>query len=374
MATRNISLSKEQILTSPRQLGLCLLKLKTSPVPVPVPTPSSSPHAADLIDLLNENPLSSPDLSQSFSVKSRQTDILSFLSGSQSETEQSPNEWTPLAQGTETDSVVRSSKSSRALFPSIPTGTKPGQKNQRKRKLSNTSEGKPRAVKRKKKEDMDQMQLDCGQKLLGHVTCKLCGMVYTHTQLDDQVEHSRFHSRFVAGVNFPGWKNERVVAILEFGRIIMVLPSESKQHSKKMEDIQALVDHDLGYSVSPGQAKRVFTVFLCVAKRKIMGCVFTERIKQGYEVLCDESSSFDNLTAWYSSNEPQPAVLGINRLWVAANCRRMGVASKLLNSARSCLIPGSVIPKDKMAFTDPTPDGKLFASHYCGRTNFLVYR
>ncbi len=48
----------------------------------------------------------------------------------------------------------------------------------------------------------------------------------------------------------------------------------------QMEDIQALVDHDLGYSVSPGQAKRVFTVFLCVAKRKIMGCVFTERIKQ----------------------------------------------------------------------------------------------
>ena len=64
-----------------------------------------------------------------------------------------------------------------------------------------------------------------------------------------------------------------------------------------MEDIQTLVDHDLGYSVSPGQAKRVFTVFLCVAKRKIMGCVFTERIKQvldlkykfSYFVVCLEN-------------------------------------------------------------------------------------
>lgn len=81
--------------------------------------------------------------------------------------------------------------------------------------------------KRRKKDKMEQLHLVCvciaiflyllvcvssafliyiqdyGQKLFGHVTCKVCGMVYTHGQLDDQTEHSRFHKKFVTGINFP---------------------------------------------------------------------------------------------------------------------------------------------------------------------------
>ena len=34
------------------------------------------------------------------------------------------------------------------------------------------------------------------------------------------------------------------------------------------------------------------------------------------------------------STIPQPAVVGINRLWVSSSCRRMGVASKLLDTVR----------------------------------------
>ena len=34
------------------------------------------------------------------------------------------------------------------------------------------------------------------------------------------------------------------------------------------------------------------------------------------------------------STSPQPAQLGINRLWVSAPCRRKGIASKLLDAAR----------------------------------------
>ena len=35
-----------------------------------------------------------------------------------------------------------------------------------------------------------------------------------------------------------------------------------------------------------------------------------------------------------SSTTPQPASVGINRMWVSARCRRKGVASKLLDSVR----------------------------------------
>ena len=34
------------------------------------------------------------------------------------------------------------------------------------------------------------------------------------------------------------------------------------------------------------------------------------------------------------STTPQPASVGINRMWVSARCRRKGVASKLLDSVR----------------------------------------
>ena len=49
----------------------------------------------------------------------------------------------------------------------------------------------------------------------------------------------------------------------------------------QMKDIQQLVDHELGYSVSPQQMKKQFIVFLCVSlKKKIMGCAFTEQITE----------------------------------------------------------------------------------------------
>lgn len=40
---------------------------------------------------------------------------------------------------------------------------------------------------------------------------------------------------------------------------------------------------------------------------------------------------------------------------------------------RNNFIYGSHLSKDEIAFSDPTPDGKLFATHYCGTSQFLVY-
>lgn len=45
--------------------------------------------------------------------------------------------------------------------------------------------------------------------------------------------------------------------------------------------------------------------------------------------------------------------------------------SPLLN--RSNFIYGSYLSKEEIAFSDPTPDGKLFATQYCGTGQFLVY-
>lgn len=45
----------------------------------------------------------------------------------------------------------------------------------------------------------------------------------------------------------------------------------------------------------------------------------------------------------------------------------------LLFFNRSNFIYGSYLSKEEIAFSDPTPDGKLFATQYCGTGQFLVY-
>ncbi|MEQ2196288.1 Establishment of cohesion 1 [Xenoophorus captivus] len=53
--------------------------------------------------------------------------------------------------------------------------------------------------------------------------------------------------------------------------------------------------------------------------------------------------------------------------------RRRAVATRLIECLRNNFIYGSYLSKDEIAFSDPTPDGKLFATHYFGTSQFLVY-
>lgn len=41
---------------------------------------------------------------------------------------------------------------------------------------------------------------------------------------------------------------------------------------------------------------------------------------------------------------------------------------------RKWAVYGTYIPRDKIAFSDPTPDGKLLATKYTGNPEFLVYK
>ncbi|KAG8009552.1 N-acetyltransferase ESCO1 [Nibea albiflora] len=53
--------------------------------------------------------------------------------------------------------------------------------------------------------------------------------------------------------------------------------------------------------------------------------------------------------------------------------RRQGIASRMLECLRNNFVYGSYLSKDEIAFSDPTPDGKLFATQYFGTSQFLVY-
>lgn len=117
-------------------------------------------------------------------------------------------------------------------------GNRPSQKKYSKFRASSNTDS----------ERLQQLCLDLGQKNFGHVTCKVCGMVYTFGQAEDEGEHTRFHRKYLTGVSFQGWKRERVVGEYFDGRIIVVYPSDPKHHLKKVQELRALVDSELGYA------------------------------------------------------------------------------------------------------------------------------
>nr|XP_048277832.1 N-acetyltransferase ESCO2 [Myodes glareolus] len=219
----------------------------------------------------------------------------------------------------------------------------------------------------------DQLIIDAGQKHFGMTICKSCGMIYTASNPEDEMQHLQHHHRFLEGIKYVGWKRERVVAQFWDGKIVLVLPQDPSYAIKKVEDVQELVDLELGFhQVVPTCSNKTKT-FLFIDEKKVVGCLIAEPIKQAFRVLSEPSAGKECSRAWQCSDVPEPAVCGISRIWVFRLKRRKRIARRLVDTVRNCFMFGCFLSTNEIAFSDPTPDGKLFATKYCNTPNFLVY-
>ncbi|XP_010975065.1 N-acetyltransferase ESCO1 [Camelus dromedarius] len=243
----------------------------------------------------------------------------------------------------------------------------------------------PKDLKLKESEKADEKQLiiDAGQKRFGAVSCNVCGMLYTASNPEDETQHLLFHNQFISAVKYVGWKKERILAEYPDGRIIMVLPEDPKYALKKVDEIREMVDNDLGFQQAPLMCySRTKTLLFISNDKKVVGCLIAEHIQWGYRVIEEklpvirseeEKVRFERQKAWCCSTLPEPAICGISRIWVFSMMRRKKIASRMIECLRSNFIYGSYLSKEEIAFSDPTPDGKLFATQYCGTGQFLVY-
>ncbi|XP_045152024.1 N-acetyltransferase ESCO1 isoform X2 [Echinops telfairi] len=243
----------------------------------------------------------------------------------------------------------------------------------------------PKDLKLKEVEKADEKQLiiDAGQKRFGAVSCNICGMLYTASNPEDETQHLLFHNQFISAVKYVGWKKERILAEYPDGRIIMVLPEDPKYALKKVDEIREMVDNDLGFQQAPLMCySRTKTLLFISNDKKVVGCLIAEHIQWGYRVIEEklpvtgteeEKVRFERQKAWCCSTLPEPAICGISRIWVFSMMRRKKIASRMIECLRSNFIYGSYLSKEEIAFSDPTPDGKLFATQYCGTGQFLVY-
>nr|XP_044987710.1 N-acetyltransferase ESCO2 isoform X1 [Jaculus jaculus] len=229
------------------------------------------------------------------------------------------------------------------------------------------------------KETKDQFFIDAGQKHFGTTMCKSCGMIYTASSPEDEMQHAHYHHRFLEGIKYVGWKRERVVAEFWDGKIVLVLPRDPSYALRKVEDVQELVDHELGFQkVVPKCSNKTKTFLFISDEKRVVGCLIAEPIKQAFRVLSEpaapeSSSSKECSRAWQCSDVPEPAICGISRIWVFRLKRRKRIARRLVDTVRNCFMFGCFLSTNEIAFSDPTPDGKLFATKYCNTPNFLVY-
>uniref|UniRef100_A0A4W5R4V1 Establishment of sister chromatid cohesion N-acetyltransferase 2 n=1 Tax=Hucho hucho TaxID=62062 RepID=A0A4W5R4V1_9TELE len=222
----------------------------------------------------------------------------------------------------------------------------------------------------KQAEADDQLIIDAGQKQFGATTCGSCGMIYSADSLEDNFQHTQFHKCFLDSIKFVGWKKERVVADFWDGKIILVLPDNPKYAA---EDVRQLADNELGFQ----QVSRSCPCSLFVnSDRMVVGCLIAEHIRQGFRVL-EQSEQTKDMTkedfmehhrVWCCSTTPEKAICGVSRIWVFSLARRKGNYYRL----ETPFIYGH-LTKEEIAFSDPTPDGKLFATKYCETPAFMVY-
>ncbi|XP_060586425.1 N-acetyltransferase ESCO1-like [Ruditapes philippinarum] len=234
----------------------------------------------------------------------------------------------------------------------------------------------------KSKDSKEQMIIDAGQKKFGATQCEVCGMVYTMCEPADEGMHVKFHQSLLNALKFPGWKKEHVVQeFMDTGsRIIMITTESPKYAIKKVEEINKVMGEELGFPEPNLTFRSSYKAFIFVSEeKKIEGCCVVEPVREGYRVLPDTQASQSSQNhpghrPWCCSDEAEPVQIGISRIWVYSQARRKGIATKLLDCVRQWSIYGTVIPKHKVAFSDPTPDGKLLATRYIGTPTFLVYK
>ncbi|XP_027765860.1 N-acetyltransferase ESCO2, partial [Empidonax traillii] len=172
----------------------------------------------------------------------------------------------------------------------------------------------------------DQMIIDAGQKHFGAIMCKSCGMIYSAASPEDEAQHLQHHQRFLEALRYVGWKKERVVAEFWDGKIVLILPTDPKYAVKKS-----------GGSIPSSTCR------MRAAEGRFLGSWAVQTENRSMRVsLC-----------------PPP------RAFPAGPSRRF--------SSRSTFTFGSVLSSREIAFSDPTPHGKLLASSYCRTPNFLVY-
>ncbi|KAH1336772.1 hypothetical protein KXV68_007850 [Aspergillus fumigatus] len=241
---------------------------------------------------------------------------------------------------------------------------------------------------------LKQMQIDLGHGV--RKTCATCGMEYVPSNAEDAALHKKFHDMNSTGVdlgkafmraNACRWVYE--ATRFDEGYVVIVdrkaSPTVKNQAKKVLEVISKelsapeISDDVLWSQTEPperlrknGAEEKVdrYKVFLHMKDSRCVGACLTERIWESRPVECSTptQNGADQPTdsAITVRDEVHPAIVGISRIWTSGSSRRRGIAMDLLDCVVTNFIYGMEIPKEQVAFSQPTESGKRLAQAFFG--------
>jgi len=266
------------------------------------------------------------------------------------------------------------------------------------------------------KQVLIQSQINLG--MTSQKTCKTCGMTYVPSNAEDSALHTSFHGQSIDGVeitkkfrryyeNSARWRGENNDIV------IRVEMHQNTWHRKRMASILEVVTRELGAvvisteelistigfpprlddeprrpvtldvqksmtgqdEVASSEARFRYQAYHYLSGTKCVGVCLIERITQAYEVLpiCDGATTRDSTIT--VNDSPSPATIGISRIWTSKSYRGKGIAVAMLNSVISDYREIDRVPKDMVAFSQPTTSGARLARKWFGKQHgWLVYR
>ncbi|XP_034680990.1 protein CHROMOSOME TRANSMISSION FIDELITY 7-like [Vitis riparia] len=266
-----------------------------------------------------------------------------------------------------------------------------------------------------KKRSFAQFHLELGQSDFLLHSCSTCGLKYSPGDEGDEQVHKAFHKNYTHGIQFKGWRNERIIRMPSAGggRIILVLDGDPPAQKNKVHEVVKMMEIELG-------GRWIFhkncKVYLFISSQRVAGCLVAEPIKKAYKILSSLADERSNDTSSKEArpnsntlqfgtvsfqrevikrapsanscevldgtpngpvvceNEAVPAICGIRAIWVTPSNRRKHIASQLLDAVRKSFCMGFVLKSSQLAFSQPTSAGMALASNYFGSGSFLVYK
>jgi N-acetyltransferase len=230
-----------------------------------------------------------------------------------------------------------------------------------------------------------QLTLNFGQKspiiTQKTIECKECGMIYNFNDKKDEQLHFKYHSDKENCLKYSDImvKNEKVVQDYLDGKVIVVENCiDSNQSVNKSLQVLEYVDKQLGineFDLKEQDFKKrrslinknsKFYLFIDKLNKKIVGFCLAEQIENACRIN-ENGYSYDDTKC------EENTICGINRIWVADQMRHKKIATRLLDCVCFNFFYYYKLLPNQLAFSDPTPNGRLLAKNYCKCDSFLIY-
>ncbi|KAI4125401.1 MAG: hypothetical protein LQ338_004263 [Usnochroma carphineum] len=268
-----------------------------------------------------------------------------------------------------------------------------------------------------KKTRLTQMQIDLGGEI--QKTCKTCGMEYIPSNKEDAALHREFHAMNLGGVDVgkkflsskdgglkrayprnkkwldegeemvmvdrksPLWARNKVKKVLQVVNTELGAAEIEDEHlwaalmpkSDSLAQTSKKTKSEHGASDKAGER---FKAFLHIERGKCVGFCLAEKISNARRVVDPAQGDNQNPTeknalrssSISTSADLDIALLGIARMWTSKSHRRQGIAAGLLETARGNFFYGMEVPKELIAFSQPTVSGVFVNTAMSGTNPF----